>query len=173
MNATFCKDYFYPIMQSKLTMSIVATCIVVALVIGFLAFLAYLYVEANKEGTLASSEDERCETKREKRKLVVYAVFVVAICCFALPTIIKDFSNYVYDINNESYVVVKGDFTVESATYGWGRFSDDVYTITYEKDGEDISVDVDTTECAVDAGRYTDAVLVYSSKAKIVLYFEE
>lgn len=154
MNATFCEDYLYPILQSKLTMLIVATCIVSVLVIGFMIFLIYLYVEVKREEKTVSAQNEERESKREKRKLIAYAVFVATLCCFALPTTIKSFSDYVYDINNESYVVVKGDFTVESATYGWGRFSDDVYTITYDKDGENISVDVDTTECDVDTALY-------------------
>lgn len=161
------------IMMDRLTVQVIALCIFVALIIGFMIFLFCHYKEVVREQKYASSQEEMYEAKKDKKKIIAYATFVSILCCCAAPTIIKNFYNHIYDIKNEAYILVEGSFVVESATYGWGRFSDDVYTLTYEKDGKSISTDIVTTECSVASGRYSNAVLIYSSRAKIVLFFDE
>ena len=100
--------------------------------------------------------------------LVIASVLV--LCAFVGGCITNhNITNYLYDKNNDAYVVVNGNFAVKSKQYGLGVGHKTLYTLIYEKDNDEKEVTIDISKCAIYEGNYTDTILVYASHSQVVV----
>ena len=101
--------------------------------------------------------------------LVIASVLVLCAFVGGCITNIHNITNYLYDKNNDAYVVVNGNFAVKSKQYGLGVGHKTLYTLIYEKDNDEKEVTIDISKCAIYEGNYTDTILVYASHSQVVV----
>ncbi len=145
--------------------------IALVIVVGLAVFFIVFIYRSNKHSEWINKElGQESTLKKDNIKLAVGSlVFVVALAIGGFMWY-KEYSKYRYDIDNNAYVFVENGFTIEDVKYGHGRGNyKPQHRLTYRQNGKLVEVHVDTDCFYVEEGDYTDCILVYGSKSKVVV----